>query len=98
MKMKKFIKINTSYNNYEVLNNSLNNLKEILKEKMLIKQTSFQKDVALYLYIDDELVDDFLNYLNNLKINLKVELFEQDEEVPVGTDKPIGSKEAIDEN
>ena len=77
----------------------INNVDEILKEASIIKK-SFSNAVTYTLFLDADYGIYTINALKKATFNqIKIEAIESDVEMaPVGTDKPIGSKSAIDEN
>ncbi len=82
--------------NYEFIDN-INN---IIKDDII--STSFTSSlVTYYILIDEDKVAKIFNYLKLITYN-QIKIYDlnsdDEEDIPVGTDKPLGSKEAIDEN
>lgn len=79
----------------------INNVDQILYNTNIL-QKSFSKDVSYLLEINEENADKIIYYLllttsKQIKIeDISSSSYEEFQEV--GTDKPIGSKDAIDEN
>ena len=82
--------------------NYINNVDEVLKNLTIIHK-SFNKDVTYVFEINEQIVNNVIYYLmlatsKQLKVENISSIKNKTDEVEVGTDKPIGSKDAIDEN
>lgn len=82
--------------------NFLSNVDKIL-EKYHIIHKSFNTDVSYVFEVDEQIVNNVIYYLmlstsKQIKIENISMLKNKNEDIEVGTDKPIGSKDAIDEN
>ncbi len=82
--------------------NYIENVDEVLKKYPIIHK-SFNNDVSYVFELNEQIVDSIIYYLmlatsKQIKIENISSLKNKNEDVEVGTDKPIGSKDAIDEN
>ena len=82
--------------NYEFIDN----VNDIIKDEII--STSFTSSLVTYfILIDEDKVAKIFNYLKLITYN-QIKIYDlnsnDEEDIPVGTDKPLGSKEAIDEN
>ena len=82
--------------------NYLNNVDNIL-EKYNIIHKSFNNEVSYVFEVEEQVVNNIIYYLmlvtsKQVKIENISSLKNKNEDIEVGTDKPIGSKDAIDEN
>lgn len=82
--------------------NYIENVDKIL-EKYNIIHKSFLNNVSYVFEIDEQIVNNIIYYLmlatsKQIKIENVSALKNKNEDIEVGTDKPIGSKDAIDEN
>ena len=82
--------------------NYLNNVDNIL-EKYNIIHKSFNNEVSYVFEVEEQVVNNIIYYLmlvtsKQVKIENISSLKNKSEDIEVGTDKPIGSKDAIDEN
>ncbi|MBQ4571342.1 MAG: hypothetical protein IJB21_06585 [Bacilli bacterium] len=89
------LKITFNFNYIETIDNFLINYNIIHK--------SFNSDVSYVLEVADIDVDKIIYYLllltsKQIKIENISSIKQNHDELEVGTDKPIGSKDAIDEN
>lgn len=78
----------------------LDNITSILSKCEIVQKSFTNNLVSYFVKLDEELVEDFTLALSNATFNMvKFELINPTiEEAEPGTDKPLGSKEAIDEN
>lgn len=82
--------------------NYIENIDEVLKQYTIIHK-SFNNDVSYVFEINEQIVNNVIYYLmlatsKQIKIENISSLKNKNEDIEVGTDKPIGSKDAIDEN
>ena len=82
--------------------NFINNVDNVLKNYNIIHK-SFNNDVSYVFEVDEQNVNNIIYYLTlstskQIKIENISSLKNKNYDFEVGTDKPIGSKEAIDEN
>lgn len=82
--------------------NYIENIDEVLKQYPIIHK-SFNNDVSYVFEINEQIVNNVIYYLmlatsKQIKIENISSLKNKNEDIEVGTDKPIGSKDAIDEN
>lgn len=82
--------------------NYIENVDEVLKKYPIIHK-SFNNDVSYVFELNEQIVNNIIYYLmlatsKQIKIENISSLKNKNEDVEVGTDKPIGSKDAIDEN
>lgn len=82
--------------------NYIENIDEVLKQYQIIHK-SFNNDVSYVFEINEQIVNNVIYYLmlatsKQIKIENISSLKNKNEDIEVGTDKPIGSKDAIDEN
>ena len=80
----------------------IENIDEVLKQYPIIHK-SFNNDVSYVFEINEQIVNNVIYYLmlatsKQIKIENISSLKNKNEDIEVGTDKPIGSKDAIDEN
>ena len=82
--------------------NYINNVDEVLNNLNILHK-SFNKEVSYVFEVDEQIVNNIIYYLmlatsKQIKVENISSIKNKGDEVEVGTDKPIGSKDAIDEN
>lgn len=82
--------------------NYIENVDEVLKKYQIIHK-SFNNGVSYVFELNEQIVNSVIYYLmlatsKQIKIENISSLKNKNEDVEIGTDKPIGSKDAIDEN
>ena len=93
--------MNETYKKYliEFNVNLIDQVNNVLKDVQIVRRT-FSSSVSYLILISEEKVDTIINLLLIVTYNqIKIHDLNTEEDLPeVGTDKPLGSKSAIDEN
>lgn len=78
----------------------LDNVTQLLSKVEIVQKSFTKQIVTFFVKINEEVVEDLTYQLSQTTFNMvKYEIINPTiEEAEPGTDKPIGSKEAIDEN
>ena len=78
----------------------MNNINNYLPNKNILRKTFDNNNVTYLIVINNDDIENIIYKLNQITNNqIKIYLLDNnDEDYEVGTDKPIGSKSAIDEN